>query len=453
MPILAIIGLGLLLHESVYFCSRGVAHFSDQIAPALALRLCSYTRVSLHMVAVGCAASMLLCSAGAINAEVMVIVLGLLIAAFPRRVPNHLFVAWFFLASLLCVDGFHSNPTLGLTNEGLGILQWLTAMTYIAAVFHKLNRSFLQSRTSCAVLLVSHYFIQRWNIKLRAAPFVTWFIILVPLCIECVCPLAMLSGIGIKWALLLSIILAIAFGALGHCHFSTIMLAGISSFIVVQQNPHVVGICYSIVAGAALCGIIGNTVGYWPKALAITNYVLCGGISGWITYSIFFARISNNSMKVVWSTHPVIVLVLLLVYAFNALSPYIGLKTGFSLAMFSNWHPGATDHLIVRKPLRLLVIRYVTNIRILPGSATSTERELFRSFFPSKESQYAIGYVQEAFRIMRKSGLTDDMAVLCEDNKMSTLVFTRESTPHIRWYEKLSVFPIELPRPGDPFCE
>src|SRR4051812_6158274 len=94
-------GVALVLHESVYVSSRGLAHVHDDLAPALALHVAPSARVVLHCVFVTQAA--LLCAGVASGWLLLGLLASLsgLIASFPRRVPNHLAVAWFFIAAIL----------------------------------------------------------------------------------------------------------------------------------------------------------------------------------------------------------------------------------------------------------------------------------------------------------------------------------------------------------------
>src|SRR6266404_5656244 len=96
----ALIAIGLLLHESVYLSSRGFRHFLDDFAPVLRLHLAPTGRIVLHLCF--CTINVLVI-AGPENLYLLVallVTLSVLIASFPKRIPNHLPLAWFMLLAL-----------------------------------------------------------------------------------------------------------------------------------------------------------------------------------------------------------------------------------------------------------------------------------------------------------------------------------------------------------------
>ena len=86
----------------------------------------------------------------------------LLIATSPRRLPNHLALAVFFVSSFVAARMAGASDVLVQ-----GLIQWFTIMVYVLSGFHKLNRLYFSRDTSCGCMLVIHYLMQKQFITNR----------------------------------------------------------------------------------------------------------------------------------------------------------------------------------------------------------------------------------------------------------------------------------------------
>ena len=454
--------IGLLLHESVYLSSRGSCHFKDDIAPVLGLHLHPYGRIGLHILFVSASITFLLNPENSYAGLLLLLLLSIIIASFPKRLPNHLIVAWFFLLVVLLdhlkfpyqkMESVH-----GLSPAGLGIIQLLTALTYLFAAFHKLNRSFFDPQISCGSGLLIHYLLQR-GIGLSRQP--KWTIVAgihSVIILEIICPFLLINGPTTQYGVLLLSLLAMSFGYLGHVHFSVIMLSGIYSFLEVPNHifqPSII-LAFYLPISALLAFIGGNTYAYKYRFLAFLNYIILSLITVTVIQQMITIGATNEAFIFSFSNNPVFFLCFFIAYSFNALSPYLGLKLGFSLAMFSNLRPDKWDHLIIHNPLQFGVPRYLTNITLAcPAEYYGKASQIFNKLCPSADrDSYSIGYVTEVVRNVKQQ-LGEEIVITISGRETKSgysLKIGSKSTKVLRWYECLSVYPFRIPKRDEPLC-
>jgi hypothetical protein len=455
MMVLQLIGLGLLLHEGVYVAARGLNHFSNNIAPVLGLRVSRRLKALLHALFIATCIGLVFRPEVPLLPSLALGFITIIIASFPARLPNHLVVAWFFLAAfVLPRSAYLDMPQWWQDELALNLIRGMTIAALVIAAFHKLNRDFWSPRHSCCVALCQHYWYQHFKSPLVDLPSAFWlFIITIVVVTELITPWFLLVPESRPLAAgMLTLILA-SFGFLAHVHFAVIMLAGVVAFLPISGFgiEHIlpttaVGVFSAVVLALAF----GNYNPYRFRVLSLTNHAVFAfitiGIVGYVLTSC--GEIANQS----YASGPAWSLAqtgLIAGFILNGLCPYIGVKFDFSLQMFSNLRLDRWNHWIITHPLRLWRPRYVQVVSIYPISA---QRHL-EYFFPFRDTDYyAMGYAwyvaQEISHICRF-----DVQLEIHVAENGTTEFISSRCSQVRCIERLSVFPYHVPMSKDiPLC-
>jgi len=435
------LAFGLLLHESVYFSSRGTHHFRDDVAPFLGMHMAPRARAAAHTVFCISSIAFALFPNRLFVWCTLTLTLAIVIGTFPRRLPNHLVVSLFFL--LLVGTNWHSWIANGPAWRGGA--QLLAASTLVFAGFHKINRGFLTANTSCGAGLVLHYLLQRRLPITRMPSFLyfssTFGVIFLELALPCG---LFMSESAARLSLIAISILMVAFGFLGHFHFATIMFALLSAFVGVSVSAQTLGLAALLSLPLALA--LGNPTGYAYRWLARLNGIVFCVIALGFMASIIHGPNPSICVNDAFRESPVGTVVLLILYALNAAAPYFGLKWTGSLIMFSNLRPDIWDHLVIRQRARGLTPRYVSIRRLVRTSSSRETSPSSVGWFSRPESdRYAIGYVCEAASCLRA---TIDVV----DSESGEALALSGDPNEVRWYERLSLFPVSLPPQSEPLC-
>jgi hypothetical protein len=450
---MAIIGVALLLHESVYLSSRGLGHFLDDFGPALGFHLAQKWRVLLHVALSTCSSLLILCPENSVNISVCGLLLLVLIATFPRRIPNHLPLALFMLLAAI-VEQLASprSPTSFLAR---GTIELFVAGTFFFAGFHKLNASYLRKATSCGFALIIHYLLQRGVRLNRVPPFLPVLAIYLVLALELSLPAFLLFRPTERSAALVGIVLVTSFGFLGHVHFAVLMLAGLAASVQPQIQVLDPAILLTTAPAAFVLALtFGNRYAYRYSWLALANYFVLALVAIRVTQCTLGTPMMSY-VGVALHKHPGLTFALSLLFVLNAIAPYLGLKWDGSFAMFSNLRPDVWDHLIIRRPLRLAIPRYLTDISLVISIQQTGCAAVFESVFPRPSiERYTIGYVAEAALYLRRVvNPPTEILLIGRDIKTNAVVAVGEhARTSLRLFERLSVFPYSLPDPAEPLC-
>ncbi len=440
--LVSLTGLGLLVHESVYFASRGTSHVTDDLAPVLGVHAGSRTRAALHLVFIVSALVAFIQPSRAAAAG-LGLTLAALIATFPTRTPNHLVVALFLIGpSALGI------PSPDAVQGGRGI----TAMTYLLAAFHKINRSYFEKTTSCAYGLVLHYLLQRDLVPVSRrlnASVVIWAVLLAELALPGLLLVPAFRSLGLA----IGISLALAFGFIGHPHFSIVMLAGLSTFVtgpLMLVPPDTTALAAAALSALLLSALLGNTAAYRYPRLAALNYFALAYVACTVAATAFGPGGAANSA---WEP-PQTLLALFLLYAANGLAPYLGFKFDGSLAMFSGLRPDLWDHLVIGRPRRWLEPRYLTDLTLTAGENIGPLQRIASDLLPrAAHDAYTVGYVAAVCRELERRGHPQPVTaagLLTRDNREMRI--GGERGERLRWFERLSLYPYRLPGLGEPLC-
>jgi hypothetical protein len=391
-----LLAFALLLHESVYLADWGFAYIQRSFAPVLGLRLTALGRTALHLVHAGvCIASIVVPTTETIYG--MIITLTLVIAAFPVRLSNHLIVAWFLMAGL----AVKATPSYMVV---------IIAMVYFFAGFAKLNRTFLTSADSCG-LYFARLLITIWGVgDFRDVRVVrlssTWGIAVAELLVA-----ALLVDARTRYAgFLIVLLLATLFGLLCHVHFSAVVIAALAAAVNPEALTPEPAWAIAAVIGGAIGFKLGNWRWYAHQRVAATNHICFGAL---IATSWLVAFHHPHGKLIVATTEHLrlAAVVLLAAFAANCLSPYLGLKTAFSMTMFSNMRPDRWDHLIVHRPLRRFRVNYITFDRPIAGlpmlaqfSRDAQLRRALSELHLTRSHKYSPLFVRETLRLLKQEG-------------------------------------------------
>src|SRR5919108_5312433 len=400
-----LLAVGLLLHESVYLADWGSQYYRRCFAPALGVRVAGWRRVALHCVYSASAVSVVL-QPRSLTLGFLTASLALVIAAYPVRLSNHLVLGWFLAAGSLFVRGAPRE----LSNYVVLCL----SLMFGAAGFAKLNVSSFRSSTSCG-----HHFaralVSLWGFpRLRDSRLVTWLggggIVVAELATSLLLLDRHTRAIGIVTAFALMIL----FGLLCHVHFATIVCAGL--LLLAHPRPIEFRLWWLAAGavGASVTFSFGNWRLYRSPRWACANQLVFGllaGVSGVAMIPAAFSR-PPSALAAVHLPHGVGA-VLIGLFALNGAAPYLGLKTAYSFAMFSNLRPDAWDHLVVRRPARAFATTYVhvAGIDGLPPLAAFEDdpqlRRIVSELHLWRHRRYTPHFLAEARRVLAAEGLAD----------------------------------------------
>jgi hypothetical protein len=368
------------------------------------------------------------------------LLLSAVMASYSLRLSNHLVLGW-FLGVALAYDGL--NDCHGAFF--VATMQVLVPIVYFLAFFHKLNREYLSPETSCGYGLARLYSEDR---KLPAwlRPGISVFAIYGVLVIEGALPLLLscpqTQTIGVS----LAIVMQVQFGFLCHPHFAFLMLACLCSFLSSSLVPDV------LLIGAFAGGLLGVRLGVvsifrHPRAAVVLQACL-GAAGGVIFLGIVTGNFGVAHASLIPDAEVVPLALLAFLFGVNGLSPYLGVKSEFSFAMFSNLKPLSWSHLIVRRPIRSMGGEYVVlhSVSGLPDDCLDwTIAFLVLTFEQSDEQVFFSYFFFEAMKTLsRVAGRPIAAVFTWRGQRLATsdiAAFGRTAR-----YAKFMAFPFRLPR-------
>jgi len=396
-----LLGVGLLLHESVYLADWGWRYYQRCFAPALGLRVAGLQRAVLHLLHAA-AALVVVIDPRPATLGVLALTLSLVIAAYPVRLSNHLVLAWFFLIGALLLDG---RPV-----ELENYLLWCLVLMFAAAGFAKLNASYFRPSTSCGEHF-ARVLLSLWGFRrLRDSRLVTWIAGAGIVTLELTTGLLLVPLQTRPLAIALALLLMTAFGLLCHVHFATIVLAALAALAgPLAFHPSFSWAAGSVV-GAVLAWRFGNWKFYRAATWAAVNHVVFGVLTG---IAVLVVATLPARSDAVWAAphlpHGVSGLLVGL-FALNCATPYLGVKTSFSFAMFSNLRPDVWDHFIIPRPALPFRVGYVglQGIDRLPALRCLDDdpqlRRIVSELHLWQYRRYAPGFLAEAQRVLAEEG-------------------------------------------------
>ena len=389
MLLIRLVAGAIFVHEALYLCRDGRGYLTRSFLPILGLRLPGRAQASLHLALMGVCLGLVAAPWVTILLPLGLLVLTLVIASYPLRLSNHLIVAWFMLAFL----------TLAVVRDPRGQESWAFAwvgiqgvvvLVYFFSFFHKLNRDFLSAHRSCAAQL-SDFFC--WDRGIRSpalAGALRHFAIYGTLLVEGALGILLLVPATRHLGLLIALGFHFALALQGIVNFSAVMYAGLVAFLPIDAPGPAGELVFSLHGNLFALTLLLTLALVWSvtprRASRHCPYVqrkpawviqfLFGALTAWLLllFHVYGAR-PRAAVGPGWrdldSPDLAIVAVLLGLFFLNGAGPYLGYKTEFSMAMFSNLRHEPWTHLLFPSSWRLFHPRYwsVQEVRGLPDPA------------------------------------------------------------------------------------
>ncbi|SDD79035.1 hypothetical protein [Actinokineospora iranica] len=384
MIIACLLGAALLAHELLYLARDGGEYLRRCFVPTLGLRLRSRTHAVLHLAFMAACVWMTVQPSSPLAHLAVFSLLLLVIASYSLRVSNHLVLALFMLAVILladCAALFGVPRAESQAVQAVGV-QWLVILTYLLAFTHKLNRGFL-SLDGYAGALAAFVCWDRDVRDPRLVDRIKSCSIVSTLVCELAVPVLLIApqtrGVG----MLVGIAFHFGLALVGIVNFSAVMYAGLAAFLPWAAHsdwPALPLDATAAVAGVAAVALVwlvtphraNWNLPYRHRGPAWVIQTVFGLLTAWFLLAVAqtFADPGAADHQVPAGLWSPLALVLGL-FAVNGLMPYLGVKTEFSMAMFSNLHCAKWNHLVFPARWRLWDgARYLTVERIkgLPSS-------------------------------------------------------------------------------------
>lgn len=245
--------------------------------------------------------------------------------------------------------------------------RWLLAIMYFYGIYHKINADFLNTEVSCAValyqLLAMNFGLADWIVGKYAAIYATFFV-------EGIAMILLFSPRYRLIGIIIGVPFHIIIGWSGYAYymeFSTIVLVLYSMFLPRVALERAFEAATRVVGDPARAALLGRLLlgGIFLGYLAVTgvfadigNIVATRESFTWFfsLYALTFYAFAvafvpswrQPSEERLLAIRPAWLVIIPILFFVNGASPYLGLKTESSIAMYSNLHTeaGQTNHLI-----------------------------------------------------------------------------------------------------------
>lgn len=371
MPFVRLLGLALLLHELLYIFRDGRDYLARCFLPVLGLQLGARAHALLHLSLVGASLWLTIGPDQPLAAEACLALLSLVIASYSLRLSNHLVLGWFMLV-VVCLAHARDQPALARVGT-----QVLVVSTYLFAFMHKLNRDYMCLEQSCAAQLASFYCWDRGFDDPRAVRLLSRFAIGSTLLCEAAIPLLLLSPATCIVAVLIGLLFHFGLALLGIVNFSAMMYAGLLAFVdaesievaqaTLRLAPALTALActaFMLLAWFATPRHANRHCPYRFRAPATVVQLLFGALTACLLLGLARSWATAQALASAWRSLDrldcLLLGVLTVSFWLNGLAPYLGWKTEFSFAMFSNLRHEPWRHLVFPARLRpLQFARYV----------------------------------------------------------------------------------------------
>lgn len=310
---------------------------------------------------------------------VLVINCGFYIAGYFIRSPvasNNQLTALFVslvivFGAIIAMQLYRSSRDSNWREDIFGLIsnpgRYILAGMYFYGIYHKINWDFLDPAVSCGVdlysILAADFYLDEWAVGHYAAIYGTFIV-------EGIAMILLFSPRYKLIGILVGIPFHIAIGWTGYAYykdFSTIVLVMYAMFLPRVMLERAFATAAQFVGGSARALVLGRTtlLAVFALHLAATGVFTdrtafepthMGFVWFFTFYALafYFAAIAfvpwnpDDSEEPSWNRWSVLLCIFPLIYFVNGASPYLGLKTESSIAMYSNLHTeaGQTNHLL-----------------------------------------------------------------------------------------------------------
>jgi hypothetical protein len=420
------IACSILVHDALYVCRDGKTYLVSCILPTFGLRLNAAGKLAVHAGLLLACAGLLWDPMAAILYPVCLLMLSLKIASYSLRLANHMIFSWFLLL-LLCI-GAAIEPQQTITDRTVVFIlvatQGLVLVLYFFAFFHKLNREYFVLKNSCATAFVDFFCMDRNISRPGLVQFYRYFGVYGTVIIEAAIPILLCFEQTRLWGLLMAIAFHFILALMGIVNFSIFMYTGLLAFL----SPKELNAALHLASGAsvawlaAACVVFLLIVWRWTprKAAANCDYVhrnwawaiqsAFACLTGCFLYAAVVALQAPDS-ALLWHTldqdQRTLLYIILAAFFFNGLGPYLGYKTEFSFAMFSNLRLAPWTHLLIPASVRLFRRSQYVEVKRIEGLPSMEEVKGNRAaelaiFVLSKplEYYYSRYFFRDALRVL-----------------------------------------------------
>lgn len=420
----------LLMHETLYLCRDGSDYLLRSFLPTLGLRLSPRAYMTLHMIFIGVCAWLMFAPQTWWLYPALLVFLSLVIASYSLRVSNHLVLSWFMVLTLCAATLLQEPHERGSLASDFLLLcvQGLCILTYFFSFLHKLNSDYVSVRHSCATQLGEFYCWDRKIERKGVVRAVCLVSIYGTLAVEGLLPVCLLVPQLLPLGLLLALTFHFTLGLLGIINFSTVMYAGLLTFLTEPALARVAGevaalgwptvaLCSApfLLAVWVLTPRRANRhcpyVKRWPAWILQSVF---GLVSALLLLGCFFVLRMGPVESASWASLDVnerlLLVLILLAFSLNGLSPYLGLKTEFSFAMFSNLRSEPWRHLLFPASWRPFDLSSYVQIERLDGlpdgsqvKDSSAARMVLFLFSQTDSHRFSSYFFRESIRLIRRA--------------------------------------------------
>jgi hypothetical protein len=470
-----LIAAAIFIHEALYICRDGGEYVRRCFLPTFGLQLSSRAHAAAHAALMGVCVVIAAAPALTWLYPLCLALLMLVIASYSLRLSNHLIVAWFMLLALCAAAlrgpaGTVDEPFLQTAVCGVVVL------AYFLAFFHKLNADYFSPEQSCAATLARFYC---WDRGIRA-PWLRRAVVRLGMygtvAVEFAVPVLLLFPQTMPLGLVLAILFHFSMALLGIVNFSAVMLAGLAAFVppasygALAERASVLGApgAALIALAFAACVVVctarhaSELLPYRMRAPAWVVQLVYGEATAIaLVAAVALATVPHAGAFAGWSgldgAGRAIVAVLWAAFLLNGIAPYLGLKTEFSLAMFSNLRAEPWRHLIVPaawRPFRPDVYVRVEAVDGLPEASRvggdAAAQLALRVLSQPSQFRYSRYFLHEAVRRIAAAGVCTISVRYTDGATLRELRWgSPDVSPKLSPWSRLVLFPFVLPNdPG-----
>ncbi|HJV43536.1 hypothetical protein [Caulobacter sp.] len=378
----------IVIHDALYVCRDGFRHLSFGFLPVFGLRLGPAAKLSLHAALLLCCVALMVAPTFLVLYPILLALVSLKVASYALRLSNHMIMAWY--VSLILTATIPISLYLGKDIYRylfIDSVRYIVIILYFFAFFHKLNAEYLDIKKSCATAFVDFFCDDRGVKRPGLVTGHRYFGVYGTLVIEATLPILLFFEQTRPIGFMAAIIFHYVLGLMGIINFSMFMYTGLVAFLPAAT---LVGSVQLVAearwAQALLAALAASLVAIsirWTPRRAAAHCPYRHRMPAWVI-QIGFAILTAALLFVggVWTATgavapldwrdwpaPAQVALALIIAGFlaNGFSPYLGTKTEFSFAMFSNLRIEPWTHLVVPGRWRLLRPSAYVEVKAIAG--------------------------------------------------------------------------------------
>jgi hypothetical protein len=385
----------LFLHEALYVCRDGGQYLKRCFVPTFGLQLGPRLHAAIHLALIAACLALVVWPRCAWLYVLCLVLVTLVIASYSLRVSNHLILAWFMLLTLvlaLVVEGGAPPPRLEVSGFVAAGIRGLVVLTYAFAFLHKLNRDYFSLERSSASQLTEFFCWDRGLRDRRLVRALALVGIYGTLLMEAAVPLLLLSSRTTRLGILAGLGFHFSLALLGIVNFSSMMYAGLVAFAgegaATAAAGHVGALGWPAIVAACIPFLVAvwlvtprHAARYCPYRFRWAAWPL-QWLFGALTAVFVLGAVmlpapaaSGPTLAVgrLGGAQVVLLIGIWSAFALNGLGPYLGWKTEFSFAMFSNLRCDPWRHLLFRahwRPLYRSPYVRIERVEGLPDAAS-----------------------------------------------------------------------------------